>query len=81
MRILTIALRVFLFAVLLLFCVRNLDPVTLRFYFGIEWSAPLALILFAFFAAGVVIGALSLLPRLVRAHRRPATPAERGVAR
>ncbi|HLX81895.1 MAG TPA: LapA family protein [Burkholderiales bacterium] len=56
MRVITWAIRLALFAALLAFAAKNTDPVTLRFYFGLSWQAPLVLLLLAFFAAGVVLG-------------------------
>ena len=51
MRVLTWAIRIALFVVLLAFAARNTDPVTLRFYFDLAWQAPLVALLLAFFAA------------------------------
>jgi uncharacterized integral membrane protein len=56
MRILTWAIRIALFVLLLAFAAKNTDPVMLRFYFGLAWQAPLVAILLAFFAAGVALG-------------------------
>ena len=52
MRLLTWAIRIALFVLLLAFAAKNTDPVTLRFYFGLVWQAPLVALLLAFFAAG-----------------------------
>jgi uncharacterized integral membrane protein len=56
MRVLSWAIRLALFVVLLAFAAKNTDPVTLRFYFDLAWQAPLVALLLAFFAAGVVLG-------------------------
>ena len=56
MRFLTWAMRIALFVLLLAFAARNLDPVTLRFYFNLEWRAPLIALLLAFFACGAALG-------------------------
>ena len=61
MRILTWAIRIALFVVLLAFAAKNTDPVTLRFYFDLAWQAPLVTLLLAFFAAGVVLGLVAML--------------------
>ena len=55
------AIRFALFVVLLALAARNTDPVTLRFYFDLAWQAPLAALLLAFFAAGVVLGLIAML--------------------
>jgi len=60
MRVLTWAIRIALFIVLLAFAARNTDPVTLRFYFDLAWQAPLVALLLAFFAAGAVLGVIAM---------------------
>jgi putative membrane protein len=61
MRILTWAILGALFILLLAFAAKNSDPVTLRFYFDLEWKAPLIALLLAFFVGGVLLGLLSML--------------------
>ena len=60
MRIITWAIRVALFVLLLALAAKNTDPVALKFYFGLAWQAPLAAVLLAFFAAGAVLGLLAM---------------------
>jgi putative membrane protein len=60
MRVLTWAIRIALFVLLLAFAAKNTDPVTLRFYFGLAWQAPLVALLLAFFAGGVVLGLMAM---------------------
>ena len=60
MRILTWAIRIALFIVLLAFAAKNTEPVTLRFYFDLAWQAPLVALLLAFFAAGAVLGLIAM---------------------
>jgi putative membrane protein len=66
---LTVLLRVFLLVVFFLFAQKNYEPATLRFYFDLEWRAPLILMLLLFFVLGVVLTLLALLPRLLRMRR------------
>ena len=61
MRLLTWAIRVALFVLLLAFAAKNTDPVTLRFYFNLAWQAPLVALLLGFFAAGALLGLLAML--------------------
>jgi uncharacterized integral membrane protein len=61
MRFLTWAIRIALFVLLLAFAAKNTDPVTLRFYFGLAWEAPLVALLLAFFAGGIVLGLMATL--------------------
>ena len=61
MRVFTWAILIALFVVLLAFAAKNTDPVTLRFYFDLDWQAPLVALLLAFFVGGVVLGLLAML--------------------
>ena len=70
MRIVTWALRLAVFLLLVAFAAKNVEPVTLRFYFDLALEAPLVLVLFAFFAAGAVFGMLALLMPLLRQQRQ-----------
>ncbi|MDA8094491.1 MAG: lipopolysaccharide assembly protein LapA domain-containing protein [Betaproteobacteria bacterium] len=56
MRYLSWLIRLALFIILLGFAVRNSEMVTLNYYLGYNWRAPLILIILAFFVGGVVIG-------------------------
>ncbi len=55
-----------LFLLLLGLAIKNSDPVTLRYYLGLEWQAPMALVLFVFFVAGALMGLLAMLAPWVR---------------
>jgi putative membrane protein len=61
MRMLTWAILAALFVLLLAFAAKNSDPVTLRFYFDLDWQAPLIALLLAFFVGGVLLGLLAML--------------------
>jgi lipopolysaccharide assembly protein A len=82
MRIVTWTIRLFLFLLLVAFGAKNVEPVTLRFYFDFALQTPLILALFGFFALGALFGVLSLLGTLLRqrreisALRRKTAPAE-----
>ncbi len=69
MRILTWAVRLIVFVVLVVFAAKNADPVTLRFFFDLDLKAPLSVVLFAFFAAGAALGMLALVGALLRQRR------------
>jgi lipopolysaccharide assembly protein A len=73
MRYLIWFLRIVLFLLLLGFTVRNVEPVTLYYYFGYEWHAPLVLIILLFFALGLAIGAAACLGTVFRQRREIAT--------
>lgn len=57
------------FFVLLAFALRNSDPVTVRFFLGREWRAPLSLVLLVFSCGGVLLGLMGAFPALYRQRR------------
>ncbi|HEX7053334.1 MAG TPA: LapA family protein [Burkholderiales bacterium] len=89
MRLVTWAIRLVVFLLLVAFAAKNAEPVTLRFYFDVALEAPLVVLLLAFFAAGALFGVLALLGPLARQRREisalrkrvpPPAPAEPGEA-
>lgn len=70
MRLLSWIFRTLLFLAALGFALSNTRITELRF-FGVDfvWSAPLVIFLLAFFAAGVVLGLLAVVPTLYRQRR------------
>ncbi len=69
MRIVTWTIRVLVFFLLIAFAAKNVEPVTLRFYFDLALQTPLVLALFGFFALGALFGVLSLLTSVLRLRR------------
>jgi putative membrane protein len=69
MRIVTWTIRLVVFILLVAFAAKNVEPVTLRFYFDLALQAPLVLVLFGFFAAGVLFGVLAMVGALLRQRR------------
>ena len=65
--------RIVLFVLLLGFTLKNAETVTLRYYFGYEWDAPLILIILLSFALGHAIGIISCIGKILRAKREMAT--------
>ena len=57
------------FVVVLLFAIKNAEPVTLRFYFDAAWHTPLVLLVLVSFAAGAAFGVIACLPGLARQRR------------
>ena len=82
MRLVTWTLRLVVFLLLAAFAAKNVEPVTLRFYFDLALTAPLIVLLLGFFAAGALFGVLALVGSLMRQRReiaqlkRPAPPAD-----
>ena len=66
MRLLTWGIRLAVFFLLAAFAAKNVEPVTLRFYFDLAVQTPLVLALFGFFAAGALFGILALLGTVLR---------------
>ena len=81
MRILTWAIRIALFLLLVALAAKNVEPVKLRFFFDIELETPLILVLLAAFALGAFFGVLALMTTVMRQRReisvlkKPAQPA------
>jgi putative membrane protein len=80
-RVLTWAVRLAVFVLLVAFAAKNVEPVTLRFYFDLAFQAPLVLVLLGAFALGALFGVLAVLTTVLRQRReisllkRPAEPA------
>ena len=71
MRALVWLLRAFVFFTLFAFALNNQQPVTVRWFFGAEWHAPMVIVVLAAFAAGSALGVLAMVPAWWR-HRREA---------
>ena len=69
MTALTWAVRLIIFSILLVFAIRNTEPTTLRFVLDYAWEAPLVIVLLAFFAAGAILGVLSVVGVIFRQRR------------
>lgn len=69
MTALTWFLRFIIFAFLVVFAIQNTAPVTLNLVLEYQWQAPLVILLLVFFAAGAVLGVLSLVGVVFRQRR------------
>jgi uncharacterized integral membrane protein len=69
MRYFYILLSFALFMVALGFALKNAEPVTLHYYLGFAWRAPLVLVLLATLCVGALAGILACLPLIVRQRR------------
>lgn len=63
------AAAVALFLLLLGFAIKNSDSVAMKYFLGLEWHAPLVLVLLIFFAAGAALGIAASLYIMVRQRR------------
>jgi uncharacterized integral membrane protein len=71
-------LKAAIFFTLFAFALNNQQDTTVHFFFGTQWTAPLVLVVLAAFAAGLVVGAVGMVPRWWK-HRHAArgpVPAE-----
>ena len=62
-------IKLLVFIVLLGFAMHNANQVSLQFFLGHSWDAPLSMILFAFFAAGALFAFLAMLGQVFRLRR------------
>jgi putative membrane protein len=69
MRILFLLLKTVVFLLLLGFAFKNSDSVVVRYFLGLEWQAPLVLVLLVFFGIGVASGVMASLGIIVRQRR------------
>ena len=62
-------LKIVLFALVLTFAVKNTDAVSVRYFLGNEWRAPLIFVMLVAFCAGAAFGVLSTLGQIFRQRR------------
>ena len=67
-------LKAAIFFTLFAFALNNQQDVTVNFFFGTSWTAPMVLVVLAVFAAGLVIGAVGMVPRWWRHRKAARTP-------
>jgi uncharacterized integral membrane protein len=79
MKYLAWLLKAAIFFTLFAFALNNQQDTAVHFFFGYVWHAPLVLVVLAAFAAGVVIGALGMVPRWWK-HRMAARRAHQKMA-
>ena len=77
MRIVVWLLRAFIFFALFAFALNNQQSATVHWFFGVQWQAPMVILVLAAFAAGCVIGVLAMAPHWWRQRRlaKPMAPA------
>jgi lipopolysaccharide assembly protein A len=69
MRLVVWLLRGFIFFTLFAFALNNQQTATARWFFGVEWHAPMVIVVLAAFAAGCPIGVLAMVPNWWRQRR------------
>ncbi len=63
-------IKVALFLLILSFAIVNTDPVTVRYYLGHQWEAPLVVVLLVAVCAGALVGLLTGLFQALRLRRQ-----------
>ena len=63
-------IKVALFLLILSFAIVNTDPVTVRYYLGYHWEAPLVVVLLVAVCAGTLVGLLTGLFQTLRLRRQ-----------
>ena len=71
MRILVWVFRALIFFTLFAFALNNQQIASVRWFFGVEWHAPMVIVVLVVFAAGCALGVLAMVPSWWR-HRREA---------
>ena len=71
MRILVWLFRAFIFFTLFAFALNNQQEVAVRWFFGLEWRAPMVIVVLVAFAGGCAFGVVAMVPSWWR-HRRVA---------
>ena len=69
MRILVWLLRAFIFFALFAFALNNQQAVVVHWFFGVDWTAPLVIIVLVAFGLGCAVGVFAMVPSWWRAHR------------
>ncbi len=69
LRLLRWTLKAAIFLILLAFALNNKDEVAVHFLWGLQWQAPMVLVLLVVFSLGVTVGVLGMVPRWWRQRR------------
>ena len=62
MRLIIWTLKALVFFTLFAFALNNQHPASVKWFFGVEWQAPMVFVVLAAFAAGCVLGVLAMVP-------------------
>ena len=67
-------LKAAIFFTLFAFALNNQQVVSVHFFFGTLWQAPLVLVVLAAFSAGLALGVLVMMPRWWKKRRASSKP-------
>lgn len=76
MRLISWTLKALVFFTLFAFALNNQHAASVKWFFGMEWQAPMVFVVLAAFAAGCVLGVLAMVPG--RWSRRRTSPRASG---
>ncbi len=71
MRVIVWLFRAFVFFTLFAFALNNQQTARVHWFFGVQWQAPMVIVVLVAFAAGSAIGVMAMVPSWWR-HRRQA---------
>jgi lipopolysaccharide assembly protein A len=71
MRLFVWLFRAFIFFTLFAFALNNQQTTIVRWFFGVEWHAPMVIVVLAAFAGGCAVGVVAMVPSWWK-HRRVA---------
>jgi lipopolysaccharide assembly protein A len=71
MRIVSWLVRAFIFFTLFAFALNNQHTVSVNWFFGVDWKAPMVFVVLAAFASGCALGTLAMLPGWWKHRQRP----------
>jgi uncharacterized integral membrane protein len=70
MRLIIWTLKALVFFTLFAFALNNQHPASVKWFFGVEWQAPMVFVVVAAFAAGCAFGVVAMVPGRWRARQR-----------
>ena len=80
MRLIAWLLRAFIFFTLFAFALNNQQTATVNWFFGVNWRAPMVIVVLVAFAAGCVLATLAMLPGWWRQRQKLGGAAKRASA-
>jgi lipopolysaccharide assembly protein A len=75
MRLVALLLRGFIFFTLFAFALNNQQSVSVHWFFGAQWHAPMVIVVLVSFAGGCAVGVMAMMPAWWRRRGVPAAPA------
>lgn len=77
MRLIIWTLKALVFFTLFAFALNNQHPASVKWFFGVEWQAPMVFVVLAAFAAGCAMGVVAMVPGRWKRGRKVVTTGRR----